>query len=71
VGNFFEHSFSAKDIFREKILRENFGRKFRDRYAWSVVRIVSIHSSFTSSTGIDGIVSRRGSCEVAIRIKQG
>jgi hypothetical protein len=44
-------------------LRENFGRKFRDRYAWSVVRTVPIHSSFTSSTEIDRIVGSRGSCE--------
>ena len=46
--NFYEQSFSEEEIFfREKILRENSGRKFRDRYPWSVVRIVSIHSSFT------------------------
>jgi hypothetical protein len=48
---------------------KNFGRKFRERYAWSAVRSVSLnyHSSFTHSTRIDEIVGSRGSCEAAKR----
>jgi hypothetical protein len=43
---------------------------FRERYAWSVVRTVSIHSFLTSSTEIDEIVGNRGSCEATKGISE-
>jgi hypothetical protein len=70
-GIFLKKIILGENLEKENSERENFGKKFIERYAWSVVRSASFHSSFTSSTGIDEIVGSRGSCEATKRIKRG
>jgi hypothetical protein len=65
--NFPLQKISKRKFSGENFERENFGKKFRDRYAWSVVSSVYFHSSFTYSVGIDGIVEIKGSCKAVER----